>query len=447
MKLSRAASFLCLAPLAHACLLPEESAHESVGVVRRQTTNNTGIPIGKADRFNDGTIAPRGLGTQPPGTDLGTLLSVKEIESAFRGLAKEYSFETFASPFKTYENATIFGGKIGGNSKGKSESPRVFFNAAIHARERGSSDNLLYFLGDLLYANKQNTGLVYGGRTYTNDDVRKALSTGIVFLPLSNPDGVAWDQATNTCWRKNRNPAAAIPGNANSIGIDLNRNFDFLWDFPRLFAPTVAPNVASNDPRAATYHGASAFSEPETRSIRWVMDTFTKLRWFMDIHAYAGVVLYNWGSDENQAKKQGMNFLNSTYDGERGLMPDSPAAGIVYSEYVPSRDWADKTYAAMRMGNAMDAAVGRHYEVTQSAYLYPTSGASDDYAYSRSFANPKLNKIHGFTVEFGFGNQAASCAFYPTPEQYHQNLLETGAGFMEFLLSASEIGLGDRGSY
>ncbi|KAL3427004.1 zinc carboxypeptidase [Phlyctema vagabunda] len=447
MKLSGVVTFLGLAPLLQACLLPEESTVESIGIARRQTTNNTGIAIGKGDRFKGGSIAPRGLGTQAPGTDLGSLLSVTEIRSAFQGLAKEYGFETFTTPYQTYENSSIFGGKIGGKFNGKCpESFRVFFNAAIHARERGSSDNLLYFISDLLYANKHKIGLVYGGRQYTALEVRKALSTGIVFLPLSNPDGVAYDQATNSCWRKNRNPAAAIPGNLNSIGIDLNRNFDFLWDFPKLFTPTVAPNVASNNPAAQTYHGASAFSEPETRSIKWVMDTFNKVRWYMDIHSYVGVVLYSWGSDENQATTPGMNFLNTTYDKSRGLMPDSPPEGLVYSEYTPSNDWRDNVYAAMRVGNAMDAATGRHYEVTQAAYLYPTSGASDDYAYSRSFANPDLNKIHGFTVEFGFGNEEASCAFYPTPEQYHQNLLETGSGFMEFLLSAEQIGLGDRGS-
>jgi hypothetical protein len=84
-----------------------------------------------------------------------------------------------------------------------------------------------------------------------------------------------------------------------------------------------------------------------------------------------------------------------------------------------------------------------HYEVTQAAYLYPTSGASDDYAYSRHFADPSLNKINGYTVEFGFGNEDASCPFYPTADQYRMNILETNAGFMEWLLIASEIGLGD----
>jgi murein tripeptide amidase MpaA len=447
MKFTGVAALLCLAQLVHPCLLPEESTFEGAATVVKRQGGNSGLAIATGDRFKDGTIAPRGLGTQPAGTKLGPIMSAKEVKSAFNGLAKEFGLKTFTAPYTTYENATLFGGMIGGKFEGKcTESYRVFFNAAIHARERGSSDNLLYFLGDLLYANKNKLGLTYGGRTYTALQVRKAISTGIVFLPLSNPDGVAYDQATNSCWRKNRNPASAVPGNAASIGIDLNRNFDFLWDFPKKFTATVAPNVASNNPAAQTFHGVAPFSEPETKSIKWVMDKFDKLRWFLDIHSYTGVVLYNWGSDESQKDIPGMNFMNSTYDSVRGLMPDDPSKGIVYSEYIPTTDWKEKIYAAMRMGNAMDASTGRHYEVTQSAYLYPTSGASDDYAYSRHFVDGTKEKIHGYTVEFGFGNEESSCPFYPTEEQYGLNLMETASGFMEFLLSAEEIGLGDRGS-
>lgn len=441
MKFSPAAwSLLGLAPFAQACLEDHELLKDAAPLVRRQ--GNNGYPIGTADRFEGGNKFPRGLGTQPPGTEIPSILSVKEVNSALKGLAKEYGIETFNTPYQTYNNATIIGAKVGGEGK-CADAYRVFFNAAIHARERGGPDNILYFISDLLYAKKNNIGVAYGGRTYSACDVRRALNVGVVFLPLSNPDGVAHDQTTNTCWRKNRNPAKATPGNPATVGIDLNRNFDFLWDFPRLFEETVT-DVASEDPAAQTYHGTSAFSEPETKSIKWVLDTFPKVRWFMDIHSVAGVILYNWGSDENQARKPSMNFLNSSYNAVRGLMPDNPSAGKVYSEFVPRQDWSDTIFAGMRVGNAMDAVAGRHFEVTQSCYLYPTSGASDDYAYSRHFANPGLNKVHGYTMEFGFPNNAASCPFYPTKEGFHNNILETGAGFMEFLLSASEIGVGEK---
>ncbi|KZL87324.1 zinc carboxypeptidase [Colletotrichum incanum] len=444
MKTPQACALLSLALLGEACLLRGEASGGRIA--RRQVTNpnNTGVAIGTGDRFDGGKKFPRGLGSQPAGTNLESLLNVNEIKSAVRGLVEEYDIEYFESPYKTYQNASFFGAKVGGSGN-CSDAYRVYFNAAIHARERGASDNIIYFISDLLYANKHGEGLTFGGRTYSNCDVQRALSTGIVFTPLSNPDGVAYDQATHSCWRKNRNPAAA-GGDPDAVGVDLNRNFDFLFDFLKDFAPTVGPNVASEQPGDQTYHGASAFSEPETKSIKWVMDEHKEVRWFMDIHSYIGVVLYNWGSDENQLRKPYMNFLNESYDAVRGLMPDTPATNGIYGEYIPSSDWSEKVFAAMRMGNAMDAAVGRHYEVQQSAYLYPTSGASDDYAYSRHFADPSLGKIHGFTVEFGFGNDEVECPFYPTPDQYHQNLLETSAGFMEYLLAASEIGVGEPAS-
>lgn len=133
MKFSSAA-ILGLAALAKACLLPEEDgrlgAMESEQrMIRRQANNNTGLAIGTGDRFEAGKKFPRGLGTQAPGTDLGPILSVVEIESAFKGLAKEYGFETFTSPYKTYENRSIFGGKL--SISRCRDSHAVFLNAAI----------------------------------------------------------------------------------------------------------------------------------------------------------------------------------------------------------------------------------------------------------------------------------------------------------------------------
>lgn len=91
----------------------------------------------------------------------------------------------------------------------------------------------------------------------------------------------------------------------------------------------------------------------------------------------------------------------------------------------------------------MSTAAGRTYSVIPAAELYPTSGASDDYSYSRHFADTSKNLIHGYTIEFGFGNSAASCAFYPTQAQHNLNIQEIGAGFMEMLLAAVDIGLGN----
>lgn len=444
MKLLSALAAAASAPLlTSACLLPEERDGSTSSLIgRRQTSTRNGIPVGTGDRFNGGTVAPRGLGTQASSTAYTSLLSVKEIESGFQALATTYGFDTFNGPSKTYEGRTVFGGKIGGANGTCNDAYRVFINAAIHARERGASDGLLYFVSDLLYANKNNVGLSYGRKTYTAADVKKALSAGLVFIPLSNPDGVAYDQSSNSCWRKNRNPKSS-GGNRNAIGVDLNRNFDFLWDYKKSFASSVSSSVASTDPSSETFHGTSAFSEPETQNLKWVLDTFSKVRWFVDLHSYAGDVLFSWGSDTNQGRYPYMSFLNSTYDSVRGIVSDTPGVGRGYGEYVPAAEDALNQGAAKRIGDGMSGAAGRTYTVMQSSALYPTSGASDDYAYSRHFANPRLNMVHSYTIEFGFGNSAASCPFYPSQSQYNSNLREIAGGFMELLLAATDLGLGE----
>jgi hypothetical protein len=174
------------------------------------------------------------------------------------------------------------------------------------------------------------------------------------------------------------------------------------------------------------------------------MDTFAKVRWFIDLHSYAGDVLYSWGSDENQSSSPTMNFLNSAYDSVRGILTDTPGSGNGYGEYTPAAENTANVAAAKRIGSAMSTAAGRTYAVIPAAELYPTSGASDDYSYSRHFADTSKNLIHGYTVEFGFGNSAASCPFYPTQAQHNSNIKEIGAGFMEMLLAGNDLGLGDQ---
>ncbi|QSZ35951.1 hypothetical protein DSL72_007073 [Monilinia vaccinii-corymbosi] len=423
-----------LAPfLSQACLLPEEREGKP-RIARRQTSN--GIAIGTGDRFSSGTVAPRGVGSQT--TTITTLLNVNEIASGIKGLASVYGISTFNTPYTTYNGASITGARVGGNGT-CNDAIRVYLNGGIHARERGSSDGLLFFIGDLLYANKNGLGLKYGSKSYTNSQVVTALSTGIVFTPLSNPDGVAYDQSSNSCWRKNRNPKS---GTGSSAGVDLNRNFDFLWDLTK-FASSVRSDVASSSPSSETFHGTAAFSEPETKSIKWVMDTYSKVRWFVDLHSYAGDVLYSWGSDTDQVSYPYMNFLNSSYNSVRGILSDTAGSGSGYGEYTPSAEFTTNKAAAAKIGAGMSAAAGRTYSVFPAADLYPTSGASDDYSYSRHFADPTKNLIHGYTIEFGFGNSASSCPFYPTQKQHNYNLQEIGAGYMELLLAGVSLGLGD----
>jgi hypothetical protein len=438
MKISFLLGLLPFTSLAAGCLLPEE--RDGAPLERRafDKRQSSGTPVGTGDRFNGGSTVPRGLGSQSSSTSFSTLLNVNEINSALQGLKTAYGINVFTTPYTTYQGRTVYGATVGGKGGSCTNAYRVYFNGNIHARERGSMDNIVYFIADLLYANKNNVGLTYGSKTYTAAQVKTALSAGIVFIPLSNPDGVAYDQSTNSCWRKNRNPAG---GSGSSTGVDLNRNFDFVWDLSK-WASSVRNSVASSSPSSEVYHGTSAFSEPETKNMKWILDTYSKVRWFIDLHSYAGDVLYSWGSDDNQSRYPYMDFKNTTYNSVRGVLSDTPGSGNGYGEYTPTDELNKNVAAAQRLASGLTAGGGRTYGAVQASDLYPTSGASDDYSYSRHFANPSLNLVHSYTVEFGFGS-SLSCPFYPTVSQFNTNIRAVGAGFMEFLLAAVELGLGD----
>ncbi|OAA73705.1 zinc carboxypeptidase A 1 precursor [Cordyceps fumosorosea ARSEF 2679] len=447
------AAVLCAAT--NACLLPEEMDAERhlalhgrypddspQGLRARQGPANpaaTGVPIATGDRFAGGTVAPRGQATEPRA--IPSIMTPEEVTSGLRALAAKYTdVRFFDAPHKTVESRTVSGIVIGSGSSG----PRIYIESGIHARERGGPDHMIYFLSDLLYARDAGTGVTWGGKSYTNAQVRTALSAGIVSIPMINPDGVAFDQRTGRCWRKNRNTASARAGagapNAADIGIDLNRNFDGTWDYRKAFHRNVANGrspPASDNPGSEVFHGTAPFSEQETRNIEWVTGQHSSsLSWFLDLHSFTGVVLHSWGDDEAQTTDPTQHFRNATWDGRRGLKGDFP-----YKEYIEVDDLDAQKETSVAMVGAMnaagDGATVTYYE-QPSVDLYPTAGTSTDWFLGRYYGrNCGANRINGITIEFGRSSGVAACAFYPTTAQFHNSMRQVAAGLMEIVLAAA----------
>ncbi|KAJ9427230.1 hypothetical protein QL093DRAFT_2197824 [Fusarium oxysporum] len=261
---------LAYALSASACLIPSDSIPHSeraaVLAARQATRPEPDFPIGTGDRFKKGTIVPKGLSTSD--RNLKSILTPAEVSSALEGLAKNFKeVELIRPPYKTYEGVKTLGAKIGKN-------PKFFIISGAHARERGGPDHVVYWLSDLLHARKAGKGLKYGKTTFTAAQVRKAVDGGVVVLPIINPDGVKFDQSTNSCWRKNRNPKSS-KGNPDAIGIDINRNYDFLFNYKKAFNSGIdLSSVASEDPTSEVFHGTGPESEPETKNVVWVMDKY-----------------------------------------------------------------------------------------------------------------------------------------------------------------------------
>lgn len=313
-------------------------------------------------------------------------LNVTEVESALVALNTIYpgTCELITLPNATHEGRISHAIRIGLGAL--DNRPGILFAGGQHAREWGSCEICINTATDLLAAYAANTGLTYGGRSFSATTIRRIVEDAQVFIyPLVNPDGRNHSQLVEPMWRKNRNPGGAV---------DLNRNYDVLWDFNTAMHPS-SPLVVSDDPSSGFYHGAAPFSEPETQNVKWMLDTYPQIRWSIDIHSYSQLLYHNWGHDENQVTDPAQNFTNAAFDGQRGL------SGDAYGEYLPSGDLGTQCGLVGRMQAALASVRGITYKTGQSFALYPTTGTLTDYPYSRHIANPALIKTHGFLIEWG----------------------------------------------
>ncbi|VVP60030.1 hypothetical protein PS850_06157 [Pseudomonas fluorescens] len=350
-------------------------------------------------------------------------LNVGEIESAIEALSAAYPSLTqrIVLPNLTHEGRSTHTLKVGKPSASAVDGILVL--GGVHAREWIPPDALVSLAADLLEAYASGTGLGYGGASFSRDQIRQLIETTNLFLfPCVNPDGRHYSQTGDPNWRKNRRPGAGTP---SCTGVDLNRNFDFLWDHTAKFAADSGVSASADPCHPNLYRGPSAASEPETRNVVWLLETYPRIRFHVDVHSALPAIFYTWGSDENQTADPAQSFLNALFDGVRGRAGD-----LAYREFLPDDDLAVISTLAGCMNDAVRNVRNLDYGVEQSYSLYPTSGASDDYAFSRSFADPSKAKVYGFTVECG-------TSFQPTWAEAENVIREVSAGLIAFALGAS----------
>ena len=357
-------------------------------------------------------------------------LNVDEIESAINSLANEYqnACQVITLPNRTTEGRTCQALNIGKRLDDISK-PALLFTGSVHAREWGGSEICVYLAADLLEAYKLGTGVRYegmnGGKYFTPENIRSIIDNmNLLFFPCVNPDGRNYSQTVESLWRRNRNPSNS-GGNPDCIGVDLNRNYDFLWDFQKFFHPQ-APVRTSADPcdEGQTYRGPAAFSEPETKNVKWLIENNRTIKYHIDIHSFSQLILYCWGDDQNQTVDPEMNLANPIYDKKRGL------GGNNYKEYVSPEDLSVITSLANRMHDGIFAVNQNNYDVQSGYDLYPTSGTGQDYSHSRHYSTN--NKIIGFTIEFGK-------EFQPPWPEMARIVREIDAGILEFCLGVSSL--------
>lgn len=83
------------------------------------------------------------------------------------------------------------------------------------------------------------------------------------------------------------------------IGVDLNRNYDAVWNYTKYFSRDVETH-SSHIASAETFHGTAAMSMIENQNIAWLMKQHTGLSWFLDPHSIGCDIHYGWGDDDTQ---------------------------------------------------------------------------------------------------------------------------------------------------
>jgi hypothetical protein len=356
-------------------------------------------------------------------------MNVTEVESALIGLSIAYPSicELITLPHVTVEGRTSHAVRLGTAPANTVDA--YYLTGGVHAREWGSCEILINLATDLCEAYSGETGVAYGGSYFSAAEIKALMEQlNVIIFPCVNPDGRNFSQSSiaTASWRRNRNPADS-GGLASDIGVDINRNQDFLWDFNTAFAPeAISPYVSSSDPGVETYHGSSPRSEAETNNINYIHDTYTRIRWYVDVHSHGEDILYSWGDDEVQVSDSTGSFQNPAFNHQRGLIGDD------YKEYIPDADLSSLLALSQTFTRSLGEVRGKYYVAKPGFALYPTSGANDDYAYSRHFTNSALSKTLSFTVEWG-------TEAHPTWAEMQEIIKDVSAGLMGLGIKALGI--------
>jgi hypothetical protein len=345
---------------------------------------------GKSFDAGRGATKPR-AGEARPLLANGRFHSYEQTMAEFKSLASSRpDLARYVKLGSSYEGRDIFALKISKDAfVDDSTEPDVLITGCHHAREWISVESPVYFADRLI-------------NDYATDDSIKYLvdHLQIWIVPIMNPDGLTYSQASpndgidgQRLWRKNRRPIN-IGSCVSSVGVDLNRNYDFQWrirgdnscsDYCSSNKDCLKDDIgASDDPANEVYRGPEAGSEPEVKAIKSLInDPNRHFRAQLDYHNYNQLILYPWSYQPFAA-------------------PDAPTLSAL----------------AERMSEEIRAVGGKIYQPEQAIDLYATTGSSTDYAYG-------VNRV---AVPFVVEMRPACCDFQVPETEIAETNEENWAG-------------------
>ncbi len=227
--------------------------------------------------------------------NMGGYFTYSELLTILDNMALQFpNLITAKQPIGSYnsiEGRPIYWLKISDNPSVNETEPEILYTALHHAREPGSLSQMIFYMYYLL-------------ENYGNNSEITALvdNTEMYFVPCVNPDGYVYNETTDPngggMWRKNmRN------NNDGTYGVDLNRNYGFQWGYD-----DIGSSPTTND---QTYRGTTAFSEPETQTMKWFCEQH-EFRMTINYHTYGNDLIYPWGYIADFYTPDSAVFVNHT---------------------------------------------------------------------------------------------------------------------------------------
>ena len=300
-------------------------------------------------------------------------LSYNQYISLLNTLKEDYpNYFYLSSIGKTYENNDIpliimkspLTNDDSNNTKAKSG---ILFNAMHHGREPVSMMMNIYLILHLLTIPKMYLHLFLS-------------NTNIYFIPIINIDTYKYNceqyasgKGTNGMMaRKNRRKIKNVKCKSDEdIGIDLNRNYDYLFGKDN--------DGSSNSPCQEDYRGEFPFSEPETKAIKDFVDSHPDIKIVHNYHTWGNLIITAFNCFSS---KESENLMKSKYP-------------IHYKMYLDFKNEAQYPQNFL-FGHAA------------STIKYKTNGDATDW-----FLGKK--NILSFSPELGNGNKNSDY-FYPNRE-------------------------------
>tara|TARA_B100000029_G_scaffold508008_1_gene593897 strand:+ start:1826 stop:4138 length:2313 start_codon:yes stop_codon:yes gene_type:complete len=190
----------------------------------------------------------------------------------------------------TLEGRNIWAVKISDNPNVEENEPEALYTGLHHAREPMSYMNLFYFMHWL-------------GENYNSDDIATHIVNNrqLWFVPAVNPDGLVYNESIAPGGGGMQRKNARETCNGTPDGIDLNRNYSYMWGYDN--------DGSSGDGCNETYRGTSPFSEPETSVIRDFVEEHDFSIAF-NYHSYGNLLIYPFGyEEENQAPQEDLDIF------------------------------------------------------------------------------------------------------------------------------------------